>query len=89
MYVCLYEYSITLLTTKLRFANITAKGLTFVVRWPRFKETYISGSALEIKSAVKRPRVSIVLGSAMLTSSNKSETVVHCCHFLGTSAANA
>ena len=54
-----------LLTTKLRFASITAKWW-----WPRFNETYISGSALEVESAVKRPRVSIVLGYAMLMSSN-------------------
>ena len=32
------------------------------------------------KSAVKRPCVSIVLSYAMLTSSNKSETAVHCCY---------
>ena len=78
-----------LLITKLRFANTTFKGPTFAVWMPRFKEIYISGSALEVRSAVKRLRVSIVLGYAMLASSNKSETVVHCCHFLGTSAAHA
>ena len=40
-----------LLTTKRRFANITAKGPTFISR-----------SALEVKSAMKRLRVFIVLG---------------------------
>ena len=31
-----------LLTTKLHFANITAKGPAFVVWWPRFKEGLIN-----------------------------------------------
>ena len=51
-----------LLTTKRRFANITAKGPTFVVWWPRSNGTCISRSALEVKSAMKRLRVFIVLG---------------------------
>ena len=60
-------------STKHRFANISAKDSTDVVHLPRLKGTYIYGSDLEvIKSAVKRLRVSmIVLGCAMLTSSNK------------------
>ena len=53
-----------LLTTKLHFANISAKGPTFTLWWPRFKETHINGSALDAKGAVRRPCVSIVLGCA-------------------------
>ena len=43
----------------------------------------------EEQSAVKISRVSIVLGYAIMTSSNKRETAIHCCHFLGISVAHA
>lgn len=54
VYLSLFVLLNILFTTELRFANIIAKGPTFVVWWPGFKETYIRRSALGVKERCKK-----------------------------------
>ena len=60
-------------------------GYSMMTRSGNKKGTHSCRSALGLAGTGKKDLVYCsVLGYIVLTSSNKSETAVNCCHFLGT-----